>query len=176
MTDVPVTGEVSNSKLAAVFDSARSARAAAEALAEALGLQPAQVQVITPDEPRADAKLEPESHGIWRTIVLAHARLGILGGIVAGLVFALLWMLDVPFISSSPQAAGLVMVGFGIVAGLFLGGLVALRPDHDRYIQATHDAMDARRTTVVVHAFSTEQQKAAGDFLAARGGEVTGTL
>src|SRR5690606_37775781 len=80
----------------------------------------------------------PGSNPIWRTIVLAHMRLGILGGIVAGLVFALLWMLDVPFISRSPQAAGLVMVGFGIVAGLFLGGLVALRPDHDRYIQATH--------------------------------------
>ncbi len=176
ISDVPVTGEVSNSKLAAVFDSAATARTAAAAVAEALGLQPAQVQVITPDEPRADAKLEPESRGIWRTIVIAHVRLGIAGAVVGALAFGLLSWRGVPFIIQSPWAAGMVLVGFSAVAGLFLGGLVALRPDHDRYIQATHDAMAERRTTVLVHAFSAEQQDAAADVLTAHGGEVTKTL
>src|SRR5690606_40901044 len=96
---------------------------------------------------------------------------------VAGaVVVGLLSWLGVPSIVSSPWAAGPVLVGFGGLAGLLLGGLVSLRPDHDRYIQATHEAMDERRTTVVVHAFSPEQQKAAAEFLAARGGEVTRTL
>ena len=179
MTDVdnvPITGEVSNHKLAAVFDSAATARDAAAALAEAVGLEPAQVQVIAPDEPRADAKLEPESRGIWHTIVLAHVRLGILGAIAGAVVFGLLSWLGVRFIVSSPWAAGPVLVGFGALAGLLLGGLVSLRPDHDRYIQATHEAMEERRTTVLVHALSSEQQEAAAEFLAARGGEVTRTL
>ena len=176
VSSIPVTGEVSNSKVAAVFDRGTTARAAAAAVAEAIGLEPAQVTVITPDEPRADARLEPESRGIWRTIVVAHLRLGIAGAVLGVLAFGLLQWRGVPFIVQSPWASALVLVGFGAVAGLFLGGLVALRPDHDRYIQATHDAMDARRTTVVVHAFSSQQQEAAAEFLAARGAEVTKTL
>ncbi|MEO8365594.1 MAG: hypothetical protein ABI538_05240 [Pseudoxanthomonas sp.] len=176
MSDNAITGEVSNSKIAAVFDTTAAARAAAAAVAQALDLQPAQVQVITPDEPHADAKLEPESRGIWRTIVVAHLRLCIVGAIVGALVFALMMWLGVLYIVQSPWAAGLVMTGFGALAGLMLGGLVALRPDHDRYIQATHDAMAERRTTVLVHAFSVEQKNAAADFMSARGGEVTRTL
>ncbi len=176
MSDTPLTGEVSNSKLAAVFDTAVAARAAAGAVAQALGLQSAQVQVITPDESRADARLEPESHGIWRTIVVAHLRLGIAGAVVGALAFALLAWRGVPYIVQSPWAAGLVMTAFGALAGLLLGGLVALRPDHDRYIHATHEAMSERRTTVLVHAFSIEQKNAAAEFLSARGGEVTRTL
>jgi len=174
--NVPITGEVSNHKLAAVFGSGTTARAAAAAVAEAVGLEPAQVQVVAPGEPHADAKLEPESRGIWHTIVLAHVRLGILGAIAGALVFGLLSWLGVHFVVSSPWAAGPVLVGFGGLAGLLLGGLVSLRPDHDRYIQATHEAMESRRTTVVVHAFSSEQQEAAAEFLAGRGGEVTKTL
>ena len=69
-----------------------------------------------------------------------------------------------------------MLLGFGITAGLFLGGLVALRPDHDRLVNATHDAMQEGRGTVVVHAFSSEQQQAAADFLSSRGGEVSKTL
>lgn len=176
MSDMPLTGEVSNSKIAAVFGTTSAARAAAAAVIQALGLQPVQVQVITPDEPRADAKLEPESRGIWRTIVVAHVRLGIVGAIIGALAFGVMMWLGVLYIVQSPWTAGLVMTGFGAVAGLMLGGLVALRPDHDRYIQATHDAMAERRTTVLVHAFSAEQKNAAADFMSARGGEVTKTL
>jgi hypothetical protein len=176
MSETALTGEISNSKIAAVFDTASAARSAAADAVQALGLQAAQVQVITPDEPNADAKLEPESRGIWRTIGVAHVRLGIVGAIAGALAFGVMMWLGVLYIVQSPWAAGLVMTGFGAVAGLLVGGLVALRPDHDRYIQATHDAMAERRTTVLVHAFSAEQKNAAAEFMSARGGEVTRTL
>lgn len=172
----PITGELSNSKVAAVFTNPATARQAAETVIQSLSLTPAQVQVITPHEPHPGRKLEPEIRGIWRTIVVAHAKLGVLG-VVAGLVvFAVLYVLDVGFIVSSPIAAALVLQFFGAVAGLMLGGLVSLRPDHDRYIQATRDAMEAGDTTVVVHAFSAEQRDQAADLLRARGGETTSTL
>lgn len=172
----PITGELSNSKLAAVFPHADAARAAAHAVAAALSLGSAQVQVITAPDTHAGAKLEPEDRGIWRTIVVAHVRLGIAGAIAGLLVFAALYALGVLFVVNSPVAAGLVLLFFGAVAGLMLGGLVALRPDHDRYVEATRDAMAAGSTTVVVHAFSAEQRDRAADLLRARGGEVTSTL
>lgn len=176
MSDSPLTGELSNSKLAAVFDDAAIAHAAAAALTAATDLQAAQVEVITPDEPHPGSKLEPEGAGIKRTLVVAHVKLGI-GGLIAGLVaFAGLIWAGIPFIVQSPWAAGLAMAFFGALGGLMLGGLVALRPDHDPYIHATRDAMAQRRTTVVVHALSAEQADRAAELLAARGGEVTRTL
>ena len=171
-----VTGELSNSKVAAVFPREAAARAAAQAVAAALDLDAAQVQVITPSEPHPGRKLEPESRGIWRTIVVAHVRLGIVGAVVGVVAFAVLHAIGLPFITASPVAAALILLGFGAVAGLMLGGLVSLRPDHDRYVEATRDAMEAGNTTVVVHAFSVEQRHQAAEFLRGQGGEVTSTL
>ncbi len=171
-----ITGELSDSKVAAVFPDQAAARRAAEAVIESLSLKSAQVQVIAPGEPGAGRKLEPESHGIWRTIMIAHARLGIVGAVLGLVVFAAMYAIGIGFIVSSPVAAALVLLSFGAMAGLMLGGLIALRPDHDRYVQATRDAMEAGNTTVVVHAFSAEQRDEAAGLLSARGGQMTSTL
>lgn len=172
----PITGELSNSKVAAVFPDEHVARRAARDVAAALMLGAAQVQVITADEPHPGHKLEPETQGIWRTIVVAHVRLGIAGAILGLLVFALLYELGIAFVVNSAIAAALVLLAFGAVAGLFLGGFVSLRVDHDRYVQAARDAMKAGHTTVVVHAFSAAQRSEAAEFLRGQGGDVTSTL
>lgn len=176
MSDLPVTGEVSNSKLSAVFDNGSNARAAASAMLFELDLQPAQVKVIARDSADVDIQLEPEGGGIWRTIVVAHRRLGLAGLVAGALLFAGLYLLGIPFVVQSPWAAGLAATFFGGTAGLLLGGLVSLRPDHDRYIHATRDAVEEGRTAVVVHALSGEQLSRASSFLSARGAEVTRTL
>ncbi|MDH5833486.1 hypothetical protein [Luteimonas kalidii] len=176
MSDLPVTGEVSNSKLAAVFGSRDAARDAATALVAELGLQPAQVKLVTPDSADVDIQLEPEGGGIWHTIVVAHVRLGIAGAVVGLLAFLALYWAGIPFVVQSPWVAGLAGTGFGAIAGLLLGGLVSLRPDHDRYIQATRSAIDEGRTTLVLHALSAEQNTRAAAFLSRRGAAVTRTL
>ena len=172
----PITGELSNSKLAAVFPHEAAARAAAQAVSAALSLGSAQVQVITPAESHPGRKLEPESRGIWRTIVVAHVRLGIAGAVAGVMLFAVLYAMGLPFIANSPVAAGLALLFFGTIAGLMLGGLVSLRPDHDRFVEATREAMAVGNTTVVVHAFSADQRNRAAELLRAQGGDVTSTL
>src|SRR5690606_30984226 len=102
VSDSPVSGEVSNSKLAAVFDSAAAAREAADAIIAAVGLQRSQVKLVTPDEPDANIKLEPEGGGIWRTIIIAHVRLGILGAVLGAVAFAIMMGMGVPFVARSP--------------------------------------------------------------------------
>ena len=176
MSDNLVTGEVSSSKLAAAFASRTAARAAADALVAHTDVTSAQVRLVEPDEPDIGIKLEPEGGNIWRTIVLAHARLGVLGAVAGLIVFAILALQGVRFVTSSPWAAGGAFVFFGTTAGLFLGGLVSLRPDHARYIDAARAAQADGRTTVVVHALSAEQRSRAADFLSGRGGEVTQTF
>ena len=177
MTDpLPITGEVSNHKVAASFPSPVSAQQAAAGVASTLSLGAAQVQLVRPGDPHPGRKLEPESAGIWRTIVVAHVRLGIVGAVVGALAFWVMYEMGVRFIVNSAVAALLVLVFFGLVAGLMLGGLVSLRPDHDRMVEATREAMEEGQTTVVVHAFSAEQRAQAAEFLRASGGDVTSTL
>lgn len=176
MSDLPLSGEVSNSKLAAVFDSRAAAREAALALCRDLDIARPQVKLVSPDSADVDIQLEPEGGGIWHTILRAHLWLGIWGALLGLLAFALLYWGGVPFIVQSPVAAVLALLFFGATGGLLLGGLVSLRPDHDRYISATHDAMAHGRTTVVVHALGHEQRARAADYLSARGADVTQTL
>lgn len=172
----PITGELSNHKVAAVFASSAMARQAADEVLAELLLGESQVQLIRPGDPRTSRKLEPESQGIWRTIVVAHIRLGVVGFVLGVLAFAVLYAIGPPFIVNSPVAALLILLFFGTIAGLLLGGLVSLRPDHDRYVEATRDAITTGQTTVVVHALTSQQRSAAAEFLRGRGGEVTSTL
>ena len=176
MSDIPVTAEVSNHKVAAAFPNAGAAKQAAAAVASTLSLGASQVQLIRPGDAHPGHKLEPESRGIWNTIIVAHVKLGIAGLVAGAVLFAVLYAMAIPFIVNSAIAAFLVIVFFGGVAGLMLGGFVSLRPDHDRYVEHTREAMEAGMTTVVVHAFSAEQRAQAAEFLRARGGEVTSTL
>lgn len=176
MSDVLVTGEVSNSKLAAVFASHAAAVAAVDALVAGTDIQAPQVKLIAPGERDIGLKLEPEGRNIWRTVIVSHARLGLLGAFAGLLLFALLTWLGVAFVVNSPWAAAGVCLFFGAIAGLMLGGLVSLRPDHSPYVAAARDARDEGRTTLVVHALSAEQRARAAAFLARRGGEVTQTL
>lgn len=176
MTTTPLTDEYSNHKLAAVFHSGQRAREAASSLVTTLGLGESQVQLVAPGEPFPGRKLEPESRGILRTIVVSHVRLAVVGAIAGLLVFAVLHAAGVPFIVQSPVASALVLLAFSTFGGMLLGGLVSLRPDHDRYVHATRDAMRAGDTTVVVHAFSTHQRNEAATLLREQGAKVTSTL
>lgn len=171
-----LTDEYSNHKLAAVFHSAPRARDAARSLVSRLGLGAAQVQLLAPGDPFPGRKLEPESRGILRTILVSHVRLAMAGAVVGLALFAGLHLAGVPFVTQSPVASALVLLGFSTLGGMLLGGLVSLRPDHDPYIQAARDAMRAGDTTVVVHAFSSEQRDEAAALLREQGAEVTSTL
>ena len=180
MTDMvgepALSAELSGSKVAAIFADPDSAREVAGRLREALQLGEAQVQVITPADPRPGRKLEPESRGIFRTMLRAHLRLGLLGAVAGAVLFAVLWARGIPYIVNSAVIAAAVLVSFGAVAGLFLGGLFTLRPDHDPYITKVYAALEEGRSAVVVHSFSREQNVQAVEWLKQASDEVVSTL
>lgn len=174
--DTYLTGEVSNSKVAAVFTDASKARDVAARVRSSLQLSEAQVQVVTPTDLRPGQKLEPESQGIFRTMIRSHLILGALGAVAGAVLFAVLWARGLPLIVNSAVMAASVLVAFGAVAGLFLGGLVTLRPDHDLYIIKVREALADGHSAVVVHAFSREQSAQAAVLLGDAHGEVVSTL
>lgn len=171
-----LTEEVSNSKVAAIFSSPAQAQLQADRVRTALGLAGSQVQVLTPKDHRPGSKLEPESHGIFRTMLWAHAKLGAIGAVVGVIAYLVMRMLAIPMIVNSPGLSFGVLLAFGAVAGLFLGGLVTLRPDHDPYVFKVLGALREGDSAVIVHAFSTEQRDQARQMLETAGGETVATL
>ena len=171
-----LTSEVSNSKVAAIFADATAARAEAARVRDALQLSDAQVQVVTPADPRPGHKLEPESHGIFLTMIRAHVVLGLVGAVVGAVAFAVLLAMDIPFIVNSAVMSAALLIGFGAVAGLMFGGLVTLRPDHDPLINKVQHALGEGRSAVVVHAFSHAQSAQARDLLLQSSDDVVSTL
>lgn len=171
-----VTGELSDSKVAAVFDSERAARASAREVEHALGVQSSQVQVVTPSTPRPGRKMEPEGQGIFRTLIVAHYKLGLAGLALGTVVFAAMYMAGLAAVVNSPGLAAALTIGYGGVFGLMAGGLVSLRPDHGPYVAKVRSALEEGRCAVVVHAFDTGERDRAEEVLAAHGGETIRTL
>mgnify|MGYP001180869854 FL=1 len=172
----PVTGETSDTKVAAIFDDEGSARRIAATLRRELRLRQSQVQVLTSGDRHPGRKLEPENRGIFRTMLIAHAKLGLVGAGIGAVLFALLYASGLELVTSSPGFAAAVIISYGAVFGLMAGGLVTLRPDHDPYVHKVQGALQEGRSAVVVHAFDADERKRAQRTLDELGGETIRTL
>jgi hypothetical protein len=169
-------GEQWISLVAGVFDDGRSAGRAALAVSYALRDPRNAVEIVTPGDPAFALKLEPESPGIWRTLVRAHCKLGVVG-LVLGTTFAVaLLAAGWPAAVSSPGFTLMFASIFGMFGGLMLGGLVTLRPDHGRVISKVRDASTTGLWSVVAHPINRSAAEVAGETLKRAGGQVVRSL
>ena len=165
MTTSAIFGEKYLSKVGAAFDNPEDARAAADQLCTEAGLQSTQVRVVQPDDPDMARKLEPEPRGILGTLAKAHITLGVAGLILGLLIAVVLILADLAAFTWNPWYTLLVFGFFGAIAGLLLGGLVTLRPDHDRLIAWVKDSASGSRWFVLVHARDHDEERRAKDSL-----------
>lgn len=170
-----LTAEASGQKVAAIFPSEVRAREVAAELRTVLRLTESQVRVVTPNDRRPGRKLEPESQGIFRTMIRAHARLGVVGTVLGALLFGVLYFAGAGMVVNAAAPAAFAMIVIGGLVGLMAGGLVTLRPDHDAYINRVFEAIGEGRSAVVVHALTAEQRDSARAQLESAGGEVVST-
>lgn len=171
-----LSGEHSVNKVAVVVAEEASARRIARRILGDLGLKARQVVVLTPQTQRVGRALEPESHGILNTILIAHYKMAIVGLMAGILLFAVLHGLGIEAVTQSPGLAIAVIASFGIVLGLMAGGLVALRPDHDPYLQGVRSALEEGQSAVVIHAFDDSEKERAVEWLSRVGQDVIKTL
>ena len=168
-------GERSLTLVAAVFDDRGSALRAFHAL-RAMSSRKLGIALITPSDPRLARKMEPESRGIWHTLIRSHAWLA-LAGAAAGLVLAaLLLAVGWPAALASPRAT----VGLGGIFGMFVGvlvaGLLTLRPDRARVTTKVREASEDGYWSVVAHPVSAHEAAVAQDVLSMAGGHVMRSL
>jgi hypothetical protein len=171
-----LTGEASDHKVAGVISDEATAHELADAVRAGVGLTEAQVRVVGPEDKQIGRALEPESRGIVHTMIRAHLWLGLAGAVIGALAFGIMFSLGVGFIVLNPWRSVLLLIGFGTIGGLLLGGAVSLRPDHSPYIAASREALRQGRYVVVVHATSTDELERAEAILKANAGETVRTL
>lgn len=150
-------GEKATTKLAAVFDTETDADGVAEQLRHGAHMNTGQVRVVAPGDPKFDKKLEPEPAGVARTLVRAHVVLGAAGFVLGILLWLVLYLFDGSLIRSTPYASAIAIVFFLTVAGLLLGGFLALRPDQELLVIRLRKASDSGKWCVVVHPRSAAQ-------------------
>lgn len=168
-------GERSLTLVAAVFGDRGSAVRAADALRR-LSARRLGIFLIAPCDPRLGRKMEPESHGIWRTLQRSHAWLGPLGALGGLLAAALVLAGGWPAALASPAATLGLGAVYGAFAGLLAAGLLTLRPDRARVITQLREASENGHWAVVSHPVSARDALVARQTLASGGGQVMRSL
>lgn len=171
-----LTGEQSDHKITGISSDRAIADTAIETLRERLQLGSSAVQLLTPGEDAIERSLEPESSGIWKTLIRSHLWLAVLGAFIGALIFLLMLQLEARFVVDNAVAAGALLIAFCTIGGLLLGGALTLRPDHMPYLAAARAALRKGQTVVVVHAESLEQAQLAREILDQAGLRTVRTL
>lgn len=158
-----IFGERSLTKVAGLFSSKSVAESVARQVRETAGLDEPQVYLVGPPDgaafnsPAFSRKLEPESTGIWRTMIRAHVVAGGAGVIAGVLVYLGFVLAGSAAVKSTPGMSLVAMVFFGGLIGLLLGGLLTARPDHARVITTVRRAIRQGRWAVVIHPLTQQQ-------------------
>lgn len=155
------SGEVSNHKMVAVFDSPAEARQAEAALTQASTFESGQLDVVDPDSRKLGRRLLPESRGIWRTWLKAHAVFGAAGAVIGMGAFLALYLADIGVVSNNPILAGFVFLHVPTLMGLLIGGLFTLRPDQAPYLHTARDALRSGQSILLVHGRTSDDLSAA---------------
>ncbi len=171
-----IFGERYLSKAGGVYDSEEEAREVARRIGDRTSVRDEQVKVVNPHDRQVGRKLEPESTGIAYTLVKSHVTLGIIGAVVGLLVGLLLVSFGGQMFATSPSYTTIVAAAVGAIAGLLLGGLASIRPDHDLLITEVQRAAKQGRWAVVVHARDEDEKRAVEAVLKERAEDVKKTL
>ncbi len=145
-------GENHPGKVTGEFPDGDAAMLAMEALVEDAALSRDNIKIIQPGDVKSfSRKIEPESHGIARTLVKTHIVLGV-GGLGLGLAVSLLLVLfGPPLTASSPILTVTSITTISTFAGLLLAGFISIRPDHDPLIMKARQSQRKGNWTVVAH-------------------------
>ena len=169
-------GEKATTKIAAFFATEREAAQVAEDLRSGAEMQTTQLTLVSPFDTDWAKKIEPESQGVSRTAWRSHAILGIIGLIIGLAVWLILFWSDVLTITSTPLMSAVAFMFFASIAGLLLGGLVTIRPDHERVIRKVKKASDDGRWSLIMHPRDPVQCDKVLAMLSDRGGDSTRTV
>lgn len=177
MSNLPgLSGERSDHKVAGIFQNQEAAKLAATSLESSMAIGADRIEFLNAETAESGRALEPESHGIWKTMVRSHVWLALVGAVVGVIVFAFMWVGGVHFVVANPYWSLGLLIVFPAVGGAMVGGLITLRPDHAPYLLQTREAIKAGRHVLAVQAKSPAEMQQIDELLRERGAKTVSSL
>lgn len=159
--DTNIIDEKHPSKVAGIFNSIATAKAAQAKLIKQGHFKAKDIKIVYPHDAGISQKIAPRDSGIATTLVNAHIIIG-LGGLLFGLLLAfVLTLLGPDMFRSSPLLVYLALGFVGAMLGLMIAGGVSLRPDQDPLISDTVEASNENKWSVVVQIDDIESNERA---------------
>lgn len=148
--DAAVTDEKYTSRISAIFNNETEAEKAQSLLVDSGGFAGNKINIIRPNDDSVSKKLEPETGGVWRTIIRSHVILGILGAILGLILAGIAQAIGPEYLA---ERTFTIYFAFAMVLGmlgLMLAGLISLRPDHDAVTTHVVEAVQEGKWALVL--------------------------
>lgn len=163
-------------QVAAVFDSTEQAKQALQQLESEASIDSHQSEVITPSDPRLSAKLEEKSSQIASSLWTSHLALAAIG-FTAGMITAFLLTQYGPALTQqNPIFTYIALISPGTFIGLFIAGLIGLRPDRSEIIRKVSDAVRSGKSALIVNLRGSQNAKAVSQILQAKSNSVVESI
>jgi hypothetical protein len=146
-------------RMAAVYSSQEKVMSAKEKLQQKLVIANDAIKIIAPNKHGLSSELEGSSSEIGKSMLKVHLIYSAMG-LTIGLMLAWLLVSFGPkFTQLNPTFTYLAMLSPGLFIGLFLSGLVSLKPQHDQVNQAAVKAEENKNWTLLVDVSKTDKSK-----------------
>jgi len=152
-------------QVAAIFEDKAAAQKTIKQLTNTKDINADQVSLIDATEDALSEKLEKESKTMGKRLWHSHLALGVLG-LVSGLIFASLLVSFGPALTQqNPLFTYIALVSPGIFTGLFVAGLIGLRPDRSEIVQIVRHAIRRNNVAIIVNLNKNQSIADISDFL-----------
>lgn len=138
-------------QVAAIFPSKEKAREAIDVVKGQTSIESAQIEIVEAKDPRMSEKLERKSESIGKRMWSSHLLLGFIG-LAVGLIAAFLLTQFGPALTKqNPLFTYIALISPGLFIGLFIAGLMGLRPDRNEVIQTVRHAVRYGKVALVIN-------------------------
>ncbi|MDY6977438.1 MAG: hypothetical protein SVW51_14745 [Pseudomonadota bacterium] len=138
-------------QVAAVFSSKQKVQEALAVVQDQTSIESSQIEIIEAGDPNMSEKLERSSASIGKGMWSSHLLLGSLG-LVVGLIAAFLLTQFGPALTQqNPLFTYIALISPGLFIGLFVAGLIGLRPDRNEVIQTVRHAIRYGKVALVIN-------------------------
>ena len=149
LSEIKTIFKSQNNQVAAVFDSQSDADSSVQTVRDA-GIEPEQITLIRPMDTHFSEKLEQESRKIGKSLWHSHLIFGS-AGLLAGLFAAFMLVMFGPELTqNNPTFTFIALISPGLFIGLFIAGLLGLRPDRDEIIQTVRSAVRRKKFALII--------------------------
>ena len=152
---------VSSDKLqvAAIFDTTDEAKIALRRVEEETNVASHQSELIEPCDPKLSEKLEQKSSSIANTLWTSHLALSGIGFVIGMIAAFLLTQYGPALTQQNPLFTYIALISPGTFIGMFVAGLIALRPDRNEIDLNVSDAARNGKSALIINLHKSQSAK-----------------